>query len=74
MGVVLGRAARYSEAQQEFNAALNTCGEILKLRPRDAEKLYLTGMIRDDAAAFDACLNTRRCRSAQGVQLPTPLN
>ena len=43
MGVVLGRAARYSEAQQEFNAALKTCGEILKLRSRHAETLYLSG-------------------------------
>jgi len=74
LGVVLGRAAQYPEARQQFDLALATSGEILRARPQDNETLYLAGLIRKNAAAIKPCAIGKSCGASESLQLPTPMN
>ncbi|HYK88786.1 MAG TPA: serine/threonine-protein kinase [Acidobacteriota bacterium] len=74
LGVVLARALRYAQAQQEFKSALESSREILRARPQDSETLYLSKMVRNNAASLKQCSVGTVCKSVRDLRLPTLLN
>ncbi len=70
LGVVLARAKRYPEAQQELGAGLADLHEFLSLRPHDGDALYVSETSRDSLAALQACTARRACEAARTMRLP----
>ncbi|HZU44854.1 MAG TPA: serine/threonine-protein kinase [Terriglobales bacterium] len=69
-GIVLARAGRYSDAQQELTTALARFDDFLRMRPRDPEGLHVSKLTRDDLAAVNECLTTHACKNISAMQLP----
>jgi non-specific serine/threonine protein kinase/serine/threonine-protein kinase len=69
LGVVLARAARYSDARREFDEARQRNAGLLRLRPGDSEAEYVSTFIRDGAASLDRCLDGQTCRGARLLRL-----
>ena len=73
LGVVLARARRYPEARQEVDAALTHFGELLRVRPQDADALYYSGNLRQNLAVLTDCLDGRACK-VSNMHLPNLYN
>lgn len=71
LGVVLARAKRYPESQQELKSALSRLGEFLALRPQDAEGLYVSGVARNSLSMLKKCSAATACTDSQSMQLVT---
>jgi len=69
-GIVLARAGRYSDAQQELTTALARFDDFLRLRPQDPEGLHVSKLTREDLATVNDCLTTHACKSISLMQLP----
>jgi tetratricopeptide (TPR) repeat protein len=69
-GIVLARAARYSDAQQELTTALTRFDDFLRVRPQDPEALHVSKIALDDLAAVNDCVRTQHCTTIRTLQLP----
>ena len=74
LGVALARGTRYDQARQEFAAARSSSEELLRIRPQDAEALYLSGLIREHFALLETCSSGRACSNIAKWRLPIPTN
>jgi serine/threonine protein kinase/tetratricopeptide (TPR) repeat protein len=74
LGVVLARATRYSDARRELDTSLSLADDLLRIRPRDNETLYLSGLTHDHVAAVGGCMDGRRCSGTSRLQLPSLVN
>lgn len=70
LGVVLARTRLYSEARQEFSAAIKQFDDLLRIRPQDADALYVSKMTHDNLTAMNGCVDRRACDGVRAAQLP----
>ena len=74
LGVVLARAKRYSEAEQEIKAGSLHLDEVLRIRPHEAEALYVSEMARNNLVALRGCVANGACQTEEAMRLPEPNN
>ena len=73
IGVIRAQIREWDLARHEFDLSEAGLGELLRLRPDDAEALYVSGLVQQHRSLLDACTRTNKCQLANW-QLASPVN